>query len=126
MKSLLREHYKKVVYGAIILLVMGSIGFLAVNHYVEQRGAQYLYSAQEVPGADAILILGAYVLPDGTLSLMLWDRVTTGYELYENSKAPKIIVSGDHGSQDYDEVNTMKDFIKSKGAAARYVSSCHR
>lgn len=73
MKSLLREHYKKVIYVVIILLVMGSAGFLAINHYVEQRGAQYIYSAQEVPGADAILILGAYVLPDGTLSLMLRD-----------------------------------------------------
>ncbi len=125
MKSLLREHYKKVIYVVIILLVMGSAGFLAVNHYVEQRGAQYLYSAREVPGADAILILGAYVLPDGSLSLMLRDRVTTGYELYENSKAPKIIVSGDHGRQDYDEVNTMKDFIKSKGVAGEDIFMDH-
>ncbi|NLF46373.1 MAG: DUF218 domain-containing protein [Syntrophomonadaceae bacterium] len=104
---------------------MGSAGFLAINHYVEQRGAQYLYSAREVPGADAILILGAYVLPDGSLSLMLRDRVTTGYELYENSKAPKIIVSGDHGRQDYDEVNTMKDFIKSKGVAGEDIFMDH-
>ncbi|NLF44874.1 MAG: DUF218 domain-containing protein [Syntrophomonadaceae bacterium] len=104
---------------------MGSAGFLAVNHYVEQRGAQYIYSAREVPGADAILILGAYVLPDGSLSLMLRDRVTTGYELYENSKAPKIIVSGDHGRQDYDEVNTMKDFIKSKGVAGEDIFMDH-
>jgi vancomycin permeability regulator SanA len=125
LKSLLREHYKKVIYVVIILLVMGSAGFLAVNHYVEQRGAQYIYSAREVPGADAILILGAYVLPDGSLSLMLRDRVTTGYELYENSKAPKIIVSGDHGRQDYDEVNTMKDFIKSKGVAGEDIFMDH-
>lgn len=125
MKSLLRKHYKKVVYVVIIMLVMGSAGFLAINYYVEQRGAQYIYSAQEVPGADAILILGAYVLPDGTLSLMLRDRVTTGYELYENSKAPKIIVSGDHGRQDYDEVNTMKDFIKNKGVAGEDIFMDH-
>lgn len=125
MKSFLKKHCKKVISIVIILLVMCSAGFLAINHYVERMGTEYIYSAQDVPGADAILILGAYVLPDGTLSLMLRDRVTTGYELYENSKAPKIIVSGDHGRQDYDEVNTMKDFIKNKGVAGEDIFMDH-
>lgn len=109
----------------IILLVMCSAGFLGINHYVEQMGAKYIYSVQDVPGAEAVLILGAYVLPDGTLSIMLKDRVTTGYELYKNSKAPKIIVSGDHGRQDYDEVNTMKDYIKSKGVTGEDIFMDH-
>lgn len=56
---------------------------------------------------------------------MLKDRVTTGYELYKNSKAPKIIVSGDHGRQDYDEVNTMKDYIKSKGVTGEDIFMDH-
>lgn len=100
-------------------------GFLGINHYVERIGAKYIYSAQDVPNADTVLILGAYVLPDGTLSTMLKDRVMVGYGLYENGKAPKIIVSGDHGRRDYDEVNTMKDFIKSKGVAGQDIFMDH-
>jgi len=111
LKSFLRKHYKKAIYSVIILLAVLGVSFLAINHYVERIGAKYIYSAQDVPNADTVLILGAYVFPDGTLSAMLQDRVTVGYELYEKGKAPKIIVSGDHGRQDYDEVNTMKDFI---------------
>lgn len=125
MKLFLRKHYKKAVCIVIIMLAVLGASFLAINHYVERIGAKYIYSAQDVPAADTVLILGAYVLPDGTLSTMLKDRVTVGYELYENNKAPKIIVSGDHGRQDYDEVNTMKDFIKSKGVTGEDIFMDH-
>jgi len=89
--------------------------FLAINQYVAEVGAKYANSGEDVPEADAILVLGAYVRPDGTMSDMLRDRVTVGYELYRNGKAPKLIVSGDHGRHDYDEVNTMKDYLKDQG-----------
>lgn len=42
---------------------------------------------------------------------MLQDRVNVGCQLYLHGKASKIIVSGDHSRKDYDEVNTMKDFL---------------
>lgn len=125
MKSFLRNHFKKAVYTVIILLLVLGTGFIAVNHYVERIGEKYICSAQDVPTADTVLIMGAYVFPDGTLSTMLKDRVMVGYQLYQNGKAPKLIVSGDHGHKDYDEVNTMKDFIKSKGVAGEDIFMDH-
>ena len=124
MKSFLQNHHKTVCIMIILLAVLGA-GFFGINYYVERTGAKYIYSAQDVPAADAVLILGAYVLPDGTLSTMLNDRVMVGYELYESGKAPKIIVSGDHGRKDYDEVNTMKDFIKNKGVTGHDIFMDH-
>ena len=124
MKSILRNHHKAVTVLIILLAVLGT-GFLTINYYVERLGAKYIYTTQDVPAADTVLVLGAYVLPDGTLSTMLQDRVMAGYELYENGKVPKIIVSGDHGRQDYDEVNTMKDFIKSKGVTGQDIFMDH-
>jgi len=124
LKSFLRNQHKAVISLIILLAVLGST-FLVINHYVERIGAKYIYSAQDVPAADTVLVLGAYVLPDGTLSTMLMDRVMVGYELYENGKVPKIIVSGDHGRQNYDEVNTMKDFIKSKGVTGEDIFMDH-
>lgn len=124
MKLFLRNHHKAVCRLIILLAFLGS-SFLAINYYVEWIGAKYIYSAQDVPNADTVLIMGAYVFPDGTLSAMLKDRVMVGYDLYENGKAPKIIVSGDHGRKDYDEVNTMKDFIKNKGVPGRDIFMDH-
>jgi SanA protein len=99
----------------IVLSVLTIIVFatgLLINHYVIQAGLKYIVEAEAAPKADAILILGARVYPDGNLSLMLKDRLMTGYELFQDCKAPKIIVSGDHGQKDYDEVNAMKNFLK--------------
>jgi SanA protein len=107
-----RKHLRRLLIMACILLIAV---FLAINFYVEQKSAQYIFDLSEVPEADAVLVLGAYVFPDGTLSDMLEDRVAVGYDLYIQAKAPKIIVSGDHGRKEYDEVNTMKNYLKGKG-----------
>ena len=81
--------------------------------------------AAEAPAADAILILGARVFANGDVSLMLQDRLAMGCQLYKQKKAAKIIVSGDHGQVDYDEVNTMKDFLIAKGVPAKDIFMDH-
>lgn len=125
MNSFLRKHGKQTIkLGIIMLMICGSV-FVAVNNYVERGGTKYIYSPEDVPNADTVLILGAYVYPDGTLSYMLQDRVNVGFELYAQGKAPKIIVSGDHGRKDYDEVNTMKDFLKGKGVPGKDIFMDH-
>lgn len=111
-----------IVSGALLLL----IGFvLSINYYVEIQGSKYIVKANDAPKADAILVLGAYVFSDGSVSTMLNDRLTTGYELYENGKSPRILVSGDHGRKEYDEVNTMKQFLKDKGVLGSDVFMDH-
>ncbi|MBQ9857374.1 MAG: YdcF family protein, partial [Oscillospiraceae bacterium] len=62
-------------------------------------------------GYDCILILGAGVREDGTPSFMLRDRLERGLELYKAGVSGKIIVSGDHGTKGYDEVNVMKNYL---------------
>lgn len=103
---------KIIFFGSVVILFSAII--LSVNYYVWQAGQKYISLPDSVPEADAILILGARVHSDGNVSLMLNDRLTTGYELFEKDKAPKIIVSGDHGRKEYDEVNAMKSFLKEK------------
>jgi len=61
------------------------------------------------------MILGARVYSGGRPSPILRDRLDYGYELYAQGKAKKILVSGDHGQTDYDEVNVMKDYLMEKG-----------
>lgn len=109
--------------GAIFLIA--ALLFLGTDYYVEKTGSQYICSPSSVPEGEAILILGAYVFPDGQLSDMLRDRVTVGYELYQQGRAPKIIVSGDHGRVDYDEVNSMKDSLINQGVPGQDVFMDH-
>ncbi len=70
--------------------------------------------AAELENIDCAVILGAGVR-DGKPTPMLRDRLLTGISLYENGSAPKLIMSGDHGSEDYDEVNVMKSFAAERG-----------
>ncbi len=106
---------KRVIVFSVLFIILACTTALIVNQHVESVGTKYIVNAGEVPMADAILVLGAYVFPNGTVSTMLNDRLTAGYELYEQAKAAKLIVSGDHGETDYDEVNSMKNFLKEKG-----------
>ena len=65
--------------------------------------------------AQCILILGAGVKSDNSPSSMLEDRLLEGIGLYKKGVAPKIIVSGDHGRSQYDEVNVMKRYLTDAG-----------
>ncbi|HEY8911554.1 MAG TPA: ElyC/SanA/YdcF family protein [Desulfosporosinus sp.] len=124
-KFLSRKRLKQGLFFAVLLLILACASALIVNKNVESVGTQYIVKANDVPNADAILVLGAYVLPNGTVSSMLNDRLTVGYELYKQGKAPKLLVSGDHGRRDYDEVNSMKTFLINKGVPSRDIFMDH-
>ena len=99
----------------IILAVALAIIFL-INYNIEQKSQTYFFSGVEkAPQAEVALILGAKVYNDGRLSDMLGDRADTAIALYENGKVNKILMSGDHGTPEYDEVNTVKDYLMEKG-----------
>ena len=63
---------------------------------------------------DCILVLGCSAKPDGSPSDMLRDRLDKGIELYKAGVAPKLLMSGDHGSDTYDEVGCMKRYAESQ------------
>jgi len=86
-----------------------------INGRILLGAKQFTYTTSTTPSADAILILGAKVYNDGKLSWMLQDRADTALELYANGVAKKFLVSGDHGQKNYDEVNTIKDYLLAKG-----------
>jgi vancomycin permeability regulator SanA len=96
------------------LLIAAAICVLSIDQFVKYSGSKYIVEAKDVPKCNAILVLGAYVAPDGTVSPMLHDRLVEAVELYELGKAPKILVSGDHGRKDYDEVNAMRIFLEKR------------
>ena len=75
--------------------------------------------------ADCILVLGAGLLPDGQPNLMLAERIDTGVDLYGLGAAPKLLMSGDHGRREYDEVNPMKASAVAQGVPSEDVFMDH-
>ena len=70
------------------------------------------------------VVLGAGVLPDGTPSRMLVQRVRAGCDLLERGQVSQLLLSGDgQGSRGHDEVSVMRDVALFLGAPAE---SLHR
>ena len=106
---------------AVFLFTVG------VNLFVCHSTHKRMFNTDEIDfyGADCIIILGAGVRNDGTPSHMLEDRLLVGIELYKNGVCDTILMSGDHGRVEYDEVNTMKNFAVEKGVDADRVFMDH-
>lgn len=110
-KSMKKKVLRNVAVIALAALLVGAVSVLALNGYVKSLGAGRILSAEDaarLDGVDCILVLGCKVRDDGKPSDMLNDRLTCGIELYAAGVAPKLLMSGDHGRTDYNEVGTMK------------------
>lgn len=102
---------KRIVLVLLCLGLLGGIAVLSINSYVKKSAADRIISpeeAVELTDADCILVLGCYVFDSGRPSDMLADRLRRGIELYHTGAAPKLLMSGDHGRKDYNEVKAMK------------------
>lgn len=115
MKIFQKKHIK--IIAAIVLpILLIAIYAVSVNCYVKYSQDEKILSADKVTGQyDCIIVLGCGVRDDGTPSKMLTDRLIAGIDMYNRGAAPVIIMSGDHGSDDYDEVNAMKRFALESG-----------
>lgn len=112
----------------ICLVVVGAAVVLGVNAYVKASVKDRLLSAQDaamLEDVDCILVLGCMVHSDGSPSHMLEDRIKRGIELYELEAAPKLLMSGDHGQVNYDEVATMKRIATEAGVPSEDVFMDH-
>jgi SanA protein len=65
--------------------------------------------------ADAIVVLGAGVWPDGSLSMILQDRLDTAVVLWRAHASARILVSGDHGTRTHDELGPSLQYLRAAG-----------
>ena len=110
-----------------IFLLLAVAAAAGINCAVILKTRDRIADANQVKlrDADCILVLGAGVRADGSPSHMLQDRLIVGVSLYRGDAAPKLLMSGDHGQEDYDEVNTMKAYAVAEGVPAEDVFMDH-
>ena len=99
----------KYFIGFCILVV---IFILSVNVMVILKSNKYIYDrVEDVPNCYTAIVLGALVSKSGYLSDFLKDRMDVAIELYKAKKVKRFLLSGDHGQPEYDEVNSMKNYL---------------
>lgn len=125
-----RNTRKKLIFFSVIfacVLVFAILFVASINAFVMLSVDEDIFSPDDFAATDSydcILVLGAGVR-DGRPTDMLRDRLDTAVELYFSGVAKKLLVSGDHGSDDYDEVNVMKDYAVEKGVPSEDIFMDH-
>lgn len=103
---------------ALVLALLGGLALLGIDWYVTGSTKDRILTEEEaakLTDVDCIVVLGCKVWENGTPSHMLEDRLKQGVALYELGAAPKLLMSGDHGTVSYDEVNAMKGYAVEAG-----------
>ena len=118
---------KKLLKYGIIAIIIITIIVLGINLYVRISTNKQIIKENDytaLSDVDCIIILGAGILEDKP-SPILEDRLLEGIKLYQNNVSDKIIMSGDHGRREYDEVNIMKNYAIEKGIPSENIFMDH-
>lgn len=99
-----------------VLLVAGIRAYFALRAAPDIRDLTEITEEAEAEGPfDAVIVLGAGVYRDGSLSPMLRYRMETTLACYRSGAVQKIFVTGDHRLGEYDEVDHMVAYLVEHG-----------
>lgn len=107
---------KKIFKYILIVLIVIILVPVIINFYVILSTKNRIVSgySELLTDIDYIVVLGAGIRR-GKPSPMLEDRLKTGISLYNNDISNKILITGDHMNDDYDEVTVMKNYLLEHG-----------
>ena len=104
----MKKTFKIILMVAIIFVITT----IFINVYMIESTKNNIIDVNDIElieNIDAVVVLGCKAYDDGP-SLMLKKRLDKTIELY-NKVNNKIILTGDHGTKEYDEVNVMKNYV---------------
>ena len=114
-KIKLMKIIKKFVLPVIILCVIALVIVMVTNRNITANTESSIFSeTKDVPNAKVAIIFGAGINGDQP-SRYLKDRLDAGISLYKNHKVDKILLSGDNGRDEYDELTVMKIYCQKNG-----------
>lgn len=121
-----KTRFGKFMRVSLFIVAVGILLFVGINAFMILYANRYILTPEQAAekNVDCALVLGAQVWSTG-LSSMLEDRVLTGIDLYETGATDRLLMSGDHGREDYDEVNSMKRYAVEQGVPADNIFMDH-
>ena len=114
--------------GLACVFTLGIISVFWINGRVKSVAKPNILTpeqAKTLKDVDCIIVLGCQVRDDGSLSDMLHDRLWRSVQLYESDVSAKLLMSGDHGQDDYNEVGAMKQYAVDRGVPSEDVFMDH-
>ena len=112
----------------IISVILGLIVLFGIfaNFWIIIKSSKKIKDINEKNDeVDAIMVLGCEVRKNGYPGIVLKQRLDKAIEVYKNGWSKKILVTGNHATDEYDEVNSMKNYLKSKGIPSENIFMDH-
>lgn len=119
MKTILKRRWV-----LLAVLVVAGLGFVfGCERWVERSAEGRCFdAAAEVPSAPVAVVLGTSArLADGRANLFFLPRMEAAAALFKAGRVKALIVSGDNGTQGYDEPTDMKRVLMQIGVPAEKV-----
>ena len=118
---------KRIALALAVLLTVLILVPLGISAFMCGSVSDRILTAEEAANlnADAILVLGARVWDNGEPSGILEDRLITGIAVYESGASDRLLMSGDPGQDDYDEVGAMKAYAIADGVPSADIFMDH-
>ena len=127
LKKITKKQWCAIAKNAVVLLLLFALIFaitlLSLNAAIKSVTRDRIlepHTAAQLGDIDCILVLGCHVR-----SQYLADRLTTAFGLYDMGASPKLLMTGDHGREVYDEVNFMLDKAEEHGIERKDVFTDH-
>lgn len=106
-----KQYFFLIKIFSILIITVFTI-FIAINIYMTNFAKKYIYTdINSLPEKYTVIIPGARVYKT-TVSTVVRDRLEAGATCIKKGKVKKILLSGDHGRKDYDEVNRMRIYLQ--------------
>lgn len=123
----MRWKWKTIALIFVLLAVLGIVALFAVNGWVIHSAAPWFLEPEDAAGldADCVLVLGAGLWAPDEPSPMLADRLSRAMELWDLGAGKKLLMSGDHGKEDYNEVAVMRTWAVEYGVDASDIFMDH-
>lgn len=105
----------------IPLIAIGTLGIFAAGlvYGIKKKVNPLCYSnIEKVPQTYTAIIFGAGVRGNKP-SAYLQDRLDAGIALYKSGKVKRLLLSGDNGQVEYDELTVMKAYCTTHGIPAQ-------
>lgn len=137
--SRVKRFFLKLLLMVIVLAMMVGLACILINSRVvrttEDKIAYTVRGEVEIKSfavdnlknfdADCIMVLGCGIEDEETPSPMLKDRLDVGIELYKQGAAPKILLTGDNGTEQHNEIHVMLKYTKEAGVPEKDIFCDH-
>lgn len=116
-RSTLGLLFKRAVWLVVSAVALTVLSTFAYKLWVDVQTADLIYEidSPNLPQNHVALVFGAGLNRAGGPSAILYDRVATAADLYNSGKVNKLLMTGDNGEVNYNEVEAMRQTAQQLG-----------